>query len=386
MPQPSTCQTADFFVLRTPSLPLDALSFQPQAKLEDEALEPSTMRQERDREALRQVLRELAKQDAIREALALASPDLAARLDAWLEGSLQGKAARNIEQSLVKYLSRMSSRCTPFGLFAGVSLGAWGPASSLSVESWKQSRKFVRLDWGVLESLVDRLEREPDVRSLIEYRPNSSLFVQGGWYRYLERRDQTGQGRSYHLEAAEATAHLDFVLQQADGGAGLATLTLSLAQHLKVEPAVAHAYLNQLVDAQVLCGGLCPPLTDPDPLSQVIGILEGAPATAPKAAPLVALNREMESIQESTVGSYPRGYASHLTSLMSVIASETRDVLQVDLFRPSPGLALSPMVRQALEEGAETLRRLTPPPVENPLDRFRAAFEARYGTRWMPLL
>ncbi|MDE3245765.1 MAG: lantibiotic dehydratase [Acidobacteriota bacterium] len=336
---------------------------------------------------MRDKLRELARNEAIREALALASPDLASRLDAWLEGSLQGKVERNIEQSLVKYLSRMSSRCTPFGLFAGVSLGTWGPASRLSVESWTQGRTFVRLDWGVLETLVDHLEQEPQVRSCMVYGPNSSLFLQGGWYRYLERRDQAGQGRSYHLEAVEATPHLDFVLQQAGAGAGLEALALSLARHMEVEPAVAHAYLNQLVDAQVLCGKLGPPLTDPDPLGRVINTLRDAPALAPKAAALVALNREMQNIQESPLGSFPKGYANHLTSLEeAVIASGTRDVLQVDLFRPAPGLALSPTVRQALEQGADLLRRLTPPPVESPLDRFRAAFEARYGSRWMPLL
>jgi len=68
------------------------------------------------------------------------------------------------------------------------------------------------------------------------------------------------------------------------------------------------------------------------------------------------------------------------------IPADTRDVLQADLFRPSPGLALSPRVRRALEEGAETLRRLNPAPAESPMDRFRAAFQERYDTRWMPLL
>ena len=43
-------------------------------------------------------------------------------------------------------------------------------------------------------------------------------------------------------------------------------------------------------------------------------------------------------------------------------------------------------VRRALEDGAETLRRLAPPPSAGPLDRFRAAFTERYGTRWVPLL
>ncbi len=387
MAQPSPCQTADFFVLRSPSLPLDALSPRSKEWRESDARYPSAVSPERDRESLCQVLRDLVRRDDIREAVALASPDLASRLVAWLEGALPEKVARNIEQSLVKYLSRMSSRSTPFGLFAGVSLGAWSPASRLSVGSWPECRKSVRLDWSVLETLVDRLEREPEVRSLIEYRPNSSIYAQGGWYRYLERRDQAGQGRSYHLEAVEATPHLDFVLQQACEGARLKNLTTSLARHLDVEPTEAHSFLKQIIAAQVLCGGLCPSLTDPDPLGRVINALQSDPVTAPLAEPLVMLMQELKRLQDAPLGSHPDGYRNLSESAAILgIPSDTRDLLQVDLFRPSPDLALSPIVRQALEEGAETLRRLTPPPVESPLDRFRAVFGERYGTRWMPLL
>ncbi len=383
----SNCQTADFFVLRTPSLPLDTLSLHFQTGQEVEAQELSPVFQERNREALCQIIRKLARRDDIREAMALASPDLASRLDVWLAGSLPGKDARNIEQSLLKYLSRMSSRSTPFGLFAGVSMGAWDSASHLSVGSWMESRKAVRLDWGVLETLVDQLEREPDVRSLLEYRPNSSIYAQGGWYRYLERREQATQGRTYHLEAVEATSHLDFVLQQAGGGARLEDLTESLARHMGVEPTTAHSFLNQIVEAQVLCSGLCPSLTDPDPISQVITTLQAVPAMVAKVEFLGALQQNLTALRSSPVGSHPIGYSSQLAALAELdIATETRDVLQVDLFRPSPNLALSPRVRQALEEGAETLRRLTPPPVESPLDRFRKAFSESYENRWMPLL
>ena len=185
----------------------------------------------------------------------------------------------------------------------------------------------------------------------------------------------------------EATPHLNFVLQQAQEGARLEDLTTRLARHLDVEPTEASSFLNQIVDAQVLCGGLCPSLTDPDPLGQVIATLRANPSIASRSEPLVAVDLELKALQRSPPGSHPEGYPSLLASLADLgISSETRDVLQVDLFRPSLDLALSPMVRQALEEGAEMLRRLTPPPNEGPLDRFRAAFEERYGTRWMPLL
>ena len=371
-----SCQTADFFVLRSPALPVEALfaATPPGCEGGDEG-------------ALRQILRELIRRKAVREAVALASPDLDARLDPWLDGSLEGAEAQGVARGLLKYLSRMCGRATPFGLFAAVSTGAWGPASRFAVGPWQDCRKALRLDWGVLESLVDLLEESPEVRARTTYRPNSSLAARGGWYRYLERRSQAGGGRTYHLEAAEATPHLDFALQQARGGVGLDELTRQLADHLSVAPEDARAFLDQIVAAQVLCGDLQPPLTSPDPLGQVIRALQAHPDTAAKATPLQALAAELDRVRTAPLGEAaggPRRVAAGLEGLG--LPAGTRDLLQVDLFRPAPELALSPVVRRALEAGAETLRRLTLPPPEGPLDRFRAAFQARYDARWVPLL
>ncbi|WP_285569656.1 lantibiotic dehydratase [Geothrix limicola] len=324
----------------------------------------------------------------MREAVALASPDLASRLEAWQDGSMEPTAARRLEWALLKYLSRMSHRATPFGLFAGVSLGSWTSTSRLSVPAWREGRKVMRLDWGVLESAVDRLEQEADVRNLLTYRPNSSLYARGGWYRYLERRPSgKGQERSYHLEAVEATAHLDVVLQQAREGARLVDLTSSLAHRMAVDPAEARSFLEQVIEARFLCGNLHPPLTCPDPMGWVTALLRSDPTAGHRAEALEAVARDLETAREAPIGTQPQGYGGLAASLAGLgISPETKDVLQVDLFRPVTDLTLSPLVQRALEDGAETLRRLTPPPAEGPLDRFRVAFLDRYGARWMPLL
>ena len=387
MPEPPTCQAADFFLLRTPGLPLEALDPSDPLPGGAGALEDRGAGPDGGRGALRRILRERVRRDEVREALALASPDLASRLEAWLGGTLEAAAARGVERSLLKYLSRMSHRATPFGLFAGVSLGAWGAASRLSVAPWRSCRKAVRLDWGVLEALVDRLGRDPLVRSGIAHRPNTSLHACGGWYRYLERRDGEGRGRTYHLEAVEATPHLEFVLEEARAGLPLGELAVRLARRLGVDEPVGRAYLDQVIEAQVLCGDLQPPLTSPDPIGHVAARLRAHPATAPGAVPLVALEADLKAVAEAPLGAHPAGYPAQVASLAALeIPPGTRDVLQVDLYRPAPDLSLSPRVRRALEEGADLLRRLTPPPEEGPLARFREAFTARYEARWMPLL
>lgn len=194
--------------MRTPSLPLDVLNAsgqRPQGFCSDSF---SPDRVEASRESSRSRLRELLQDHAIREAITLASPDLASRTRLWMEGRLESGAALRVEQALLRYLIRMSSRSTPFGLFAGVSIGGWESASRLLVTSWSSSRKVVRLDWGVMERLVDRLSRDPNVRASLQYQVNSSLHACAGWYRFIEHRDQHGQDRSYHLEAVEASPHL----------------------------------------------------------------------------------------------------------------------------------------------------------------------------------
>lgn len=364
MPDPPVCRTADFFVLRTPALPVDAL--------EDGALSGTGMDAR---------LRELARRPDIREALALASPDLALRLDPWLSGALAPAAAAQVARALLRYLGRMSHRATPFGLFAGVSLGAWGDSAGLAVGPWRSSRKVLRLDWGVLECLANELAKNPRDEARIRFRPNTSLHTAGGWHRYLERRDAPGRGRTYHLEAVEATPHLDFVLAEAREGVYLAELADRLAARAAVTTEEARAFLDQVVAAQVLCGDLQPPLTGPDPLGHLASRLgEDDPRLGCLAAGLADL-------QAAPLGAHPGGYRERVSALAALgLPSGTRDVLQVDLHRPAPGLSLPPRVRRALEAGAETLRRLSPPPAEGPLDRFRAAFADRYGTRWMPLL
>jgi hypothetical protein len=117
----------------------------------------------------------------------------------------------------------MASRPTPFGLFAGCSVGTLGAVTRLTVEARSSYQRHTRLDGDYLAALSEALARDPAVRRAVTWRPNSSLYRSAGRIRYAESRLQ-GKVRSYHLVAVEQTDFLEATLARAGEGASLDTL------------------------------------------------------------------------------------------------------------------------------------------------------------------
>ena len=142
-------------------------------------------------------------------------------LAAWLSDP-ECERARGAVEACLRYFARMCGRPTPFGLFAGCSLGKVGGAETrLELAGWGAARRHTRLDMGLLAGLIDALGRDPKVRESLVFRPNSSLYRAAGRIRYVEAvlRDGT---RRHRLVALDPDAGLDLVLGRAEGGAGLA--------------------------------------------------------------------------------------------------------------------------------------------------------------------
>src|SRR5271157_2060648 len=105
----STLTASGFFVMRAPLLPLE--------ELDRLRTDPGYWRS-------------LVARPEVREALHLASPGLMRRLAA-------GDPDDRVIASVTAYLTRMCTRATPFGLFAGCSLGVVSPsagATALAVD------------------------------------------------------------------------------------------------------------------------------------------------------------------------------------------------------------------------------------------------------------
>lgn len=374
-----------FFAFRTALLPWDALEtwvanlVAPTASKEDLGAALTA-----DRSLLRRRLQTFIEQPEIREALFLASPDLDEAIPHWLNDPDSDKGIR-AERTLVRYFARMAGRSTPFGLFAGCSLGRLGEATRLALGPRSSYIRHTRLDMDYLCTLTEVLGTGAELRESLHYRPNSSIYRAGGRLRYAESKLQK-KSRSYHLVAVEETDYLARVLNQAEAGSTLSELAgLLVDDDISFEE--AKAFIDELVASQLLVSDLQPPVTGPEPIHALIPQLAAQPAGAEAARILSAVRDSLIAIDSQGLGLGSKPYRAIAADLGSLPAKvEMHRLFQVDMVKPVPDAILSTKVVDEIRRGVESLHRMTPRPAKDALSAFREAFQNRYESQELPLM
>ena len=351
--QPHEFEPSGFFALRTPLLPFDELLAwgqglaAPVVHADDPQLDEALVN---DRERLRDRLRHVVARPEVREALFVASPDLEGRLDVWLRAP-ESEPGQKMERAVVRYFARMAGRATPFGLFAGCSVGTLGDQTHLNLADRGQYRRHTRLDMDYLVLLTDALAREPDVRSALRYDINTSMYPAQGYLRYVELR-RNGKGWTHHQVALATTDYLAGTLARVKEGDSPDALVERL---LEEDPEAcldeAHEYLNELIDSQVLVSELRPTVTGPEPTSGLLERLRQRGALE-AAGVLGETQRELAALDVRGLGSDPstyRGIAQRLHGLPGDL--DIAQLFQVDMVKPVVGASLGPNVLSEIMRG-----------------------------------
>lgn len=379
-----------FFVVRTPLLPAEELERWsaglevPETGDDPEALAAAVAA---DRSRLRERLHELLERPEIREALWVASPSLFDEgLPGWRDKP-DGKAGQRAERALVRYVVRMTTRPTPFGLFSGCSVGTLGDGSDgaarVHLRPRDTYRRHTRFDMDYLFALAEELAGDEALRRELLYLPNSSLYRAAGRWRYAEAR-LDDKLRTYHLVAVESSPYLDATLERAGSGAWLAELAQALvADDPEVTAEEAEEFLGELVDAQLLIPDLAPRVTGGEAVEDLTEVLAETEAGKEAAASLTRAETVLRELDAAGLGNDPERYRQVGKSLGEELPTEVEiaRLFQVDMIKPSAEASLSGPVLEELSRGIELLRQLRGSLAEDPFDRFRREFEERYGDR-----
>ncbi|MFJ6382578.1 lantibiotic dehydratase [Kitasatospora sp. NPDC092039] len=321
----------------------------------------------------------------VRLAVQVASHDLAAAL---ARTPPDDPAARRLRGKLARYLIRMCTRPTPFGVFAGVGLVRWTDHTDLALAPGRPHTR-TRPDMAWLLGLVHRLEEDPDVRAGLRLTTNASVVLRGGRALIADGGPDGGpDGRSEGV-SIRLTAAVRQVLEDARRPTPPDVLAAGLSRLAGATPAKAAALVERLRAQGFLQSDLRPPLTGGDPTGHVLRRLAAVPGGGDVAAGLGELARGLARWDGLPLAARIDGWpelVGRATALHP--AGPATPVLQTDLALTLDGHGLNAEVAAEAARAAELLLRLSPYPAGPPrLENYRHSFLNRYGPeRRVPLL
>jgi hypothetical protein len=376
---------ADFFAFRTALLPFQTFEdWGRNLNADDTVAEECNDAMTTDEGQLRHRLQTLVMDPVLQESLFLASPDLADALAYWYKDPHSNKG-RRVERTVVKYFSRLCGRSTPFGLFAGCSVGSLGNRTRITTGPRETYLRKTRPDMDYLCNLATDMIVDPSIARLLTYMPNTSLYVATGRLHYCECRQNRKQ-RSYHLVAVDRTDYLENLLGRAAKGASFRDLVTNLVDE-DITWDEAEVFVHELIQSQVLVPTLEPSVTGPEPIHAMISTLAGLPHMGAQAAAgaLAKVRDELAAIDASPLGIPIERYVDLAESLRALPTPiEMNRLFQTDLIKPAPEAQLGGEVLEELQLVLETLWRLQAHSGD-PFKDFRRAFHERYGSREVPL-
>lgn len=358
----------DFYLLRSPLLSVESLL----------QLDAAIVR---DTDGTYTEVRKIFSDPLFQEAIYLASKDLHAILQEWLEGKLTDKKRTGkLLRSLHKYYSRMCTRCTPYGLFAGCATGTiGGEVTNIAFGQDKLSR-FSRFDMSFSVELGRYLSTLDTIKPQLKFYPNNTIYRSGGKYRFVEYSFKNKR-RYYTLSALSVTDYLAKVLDSAAGGAGIEVLANAVCMmdgSITMERAVQ--FIHKLIQAQFLVSEMMPVVTGRDFFEVITDKINGLQGTQHMVQQLVAAN----TILQQDHG----GLATYLQTeqaVAQVMPRKNMDIIQTDLFFNMAHNGIAAHVIREIVDAAARLFSISRPYKMPDIDDFKARFVARYEEREVPL-
>jgi len=241
------------------------------------------------------------------------------------------------------------------------------------------SSRHSRIDIRYLCTVAQAAAALPSVRSQLRFFPNSSLYRIGAEVRYLRSESEGGR---YSSAATGMTEGLEAILRRAERGATIGEL---VGEAIHADPrlsrADADAYVDQLIERQVLQGNLAASLTADDPHGELAAHL----ARFPEAEDL---RRSLDRAREATgrIDWEPfSGDASRYPELAKLLGTSSKGspLFHVRLLRSATEASLPGAIAREILRGAELLASIEER--VNPLLQFTEAFLAKYGHAAVPL-
>lgn len=354
----------DFYLIRTPLLPLNFL---------DQFNDISWPQ-------LHDKVKIIFTQPYLLEAIYIASPELYRELLKWQEGRLNDeKEVNKLVSALYRYLLRMCTRCTPYGLFAGCATGRFDEATKVELSPIEAHKKHCRLDMNYVAELAAMITRVPAIQQQLIYFPNNSLYQMANTYRYAAFTIRN-KFRHYDLTSVNCTEYLEKIIYTATNGATTDTLYQCIIDD-EITEAEAKEFIQELIDSQILVSELEPTVTGDEFFNSLIQKL----ATLQHSGELTAALKNIRSLLLNPAASTDKYLQTHALVKELLPDTNSKDLVQTDLFLATRHNTISHNLINSIQQELIPLWKLTRPNNNGDLQQFSRAFRERYEDQEIPL-
>lgn len=369
-------QAENFFMLRVPILPLEVylnLFGSEQGDYEDN------------------VVTFLKNHPEVKEAITIASSSLGAalkNLDELLTETKDRKKRTQVFSAITKYLIRMSTRTTPYGLFSGVALGHFSNQTEITLD--KEYTKRTRPDMEWIYEVIRKIETDDSLIWNLKVRANP-LGVENGNRLdmcYISNYGQVSTKEKFYNMTASIrhTKQVAFVMDYAKDFVVLSEIRETIMfNNPQVEQIRIEGFLKELLKNEYLITELRPPLINENPFQYILKILEHVANSDQYYNELKEVEDKIQAYDTANIGDGVDLYEAIIEKMKKI--HEVSNYLQVDLAVSGSEIEINNKVKESLNELIDILSHLSSVYSKSHLDDYLNEFIEVYGEeREIPLL
>ncbi|MET3026046.1 lantibiotic dehydratase family protein [Flavobacterium sp. UW10123] len=329
--------------------------------------------------------KKLYKDPVVKEAINLASPELRNELDKWaLETTLLSNYKKQaLELTFLKYVARMSSRCTPFGLFAGCCIGKWDSQTDIILDAINKHKRFTQFDMQYWIALLQDISKRRETAFHIKYFPNSSIYEVGDFYRFIEYKYVNAK-REHAISALRKSDLLNQILHTSKCGITINEMVTLLA-HDESEKEQAKKYIFQLIDFHFLVPEIDASLTISNEWERIIRLFNNIPFYNNETEMFKSLKVKLSNLDTSLSPS--REKYKEIKSTIDQIGTEYDEkyLFQADLNLSTQTNNLNQKISHKVLKAIQFLNGIQTRKEFKNLENFKKSFIKRYETKELPL-
>ncbi len=290
--------------------------------------------------------------------------------------------------SILKYAHRTSTRCTPFGNFAGIGIGKIGTDSGINVYGPANFLSSTTLDIEFFILLANWIGQSPAASNKILYYPNTTLYNFDKNLRFIER-NYNHKIDQLLLSSISNSKEIRKLLKLLDNGLSKPAMTdFLITKGFTENPDEADIFISSLIDNQVIVSELWPSITENN-IEKFIAVFKKYQELVPGdvfryfdkcTAALAAINSKLPGDKLQLI----RKLEDLIKTQNAIGGTVRKSFTTTNLFINTINASVSFQIRDLVLEGLKVLNILRRNK-RTDIDQFKIKFFERYEYEEIPL-